>query len=91
MSVIKLSSYGLNLTGRPFGIQTYQRIKAEFLPPYEIDFQEVFSLGSSFADEVIAKLAEENGGKIKIYHSSRVIDLCLDEVASDFGFVIERG
>ena len=90
MSVIKLSNYGLNLTGRPLGILTYQRIKDEFSPPYELDLQGVYSIGSSFADEVIAKLAAENGGVIKIAHSSRVIDRCLDEVAKDFGFVIER-
>lgn len=90
MSVIKLSNYGLNLTGRPFSVQTYLRIKDEFSSPYELDLQGVYFVGSSFADEVIAKLAMENGGVIKIYHSSRVIDRCLDEVAKEFGFKIER-
>lgn len=90
MSLIKLSYYGLNLSGRPFGIQTYQKIKGQFQAPYSVDFEGVFSIGSSFADEVIAKLAEENGGTITVYNSSRVIDRCLEEVAKDNNFVIEK-
>ena len=46
--------------------------------------------GLSLARLPSSKLAAENGGVIKIAHSSRVIDRCLDEVAKDFGFVIER-
>ena len=90
MSLIKLKEYGLNLAGRPFGIQTYQHIKGKYSIPYQVDFEGVFSVGSSFADEVIAKLAEDNGGQIQVANASRVINKCLNEVAKDNNFKILR-
>ncbi|MCK5074080.1 MAG: DUF4325 domain-containing protein [Bacteriovoracaceae bacterium] len=86
MSMVKLKEYGLNLSGRPLGIKTYSIIINDYEAPYELDFNGVFSIGSSFADEVVARLAEINNGKIRILNSSRVIDKCLKNVSKDKGF-----
>ena len=86
MSIIKLKKYGLNLAGRPLGIKTFSIIINEYQPPFELDFEGVNSIGSSFADEVIAKLADLNNGKIKILNSSRIINKCLNDVAEDKQF-----
>jgi len=86
MSIIKLKEFGLNLSGRPQGIQAFNIIIGKYDEPFELDFEKVFSIGSSFADEVVAKLAKKNGGSIIVYNSLRVVNKCLDGVAKDKGF-----
>lgn len=86
MSIVKLKEYGANLSGRALGIKTYSIILSSHQGPFDLDCDEVNSIGSSFADEVVAKLAELNGGSIRILNSSRVIDKCLRDTASDKGF-----
>lgn len=89
MSLIPLKKFGLNLSGRPLGIQAYSIIINEFNTPFELDFSGVFSIGSSFADEVVAKLAVSNGGEIKIFNSTNIVKKCLKDVASEKGFKLE--
>jgi hypothetical protein len=89
MSKVVLKKFGLNLSGRPLGISSLPIILNENQAPFELDFDGVFSIGSSFADEVVAKLAEKNGGKIKVYNSTNVINKCLKDVAKEKGFEIE--
>lgn len=86
MSVVMLKKFGMNLSGRPLGISTFPIIVSQHEAPFELDFSEVFSIGSSFADEVVAKLAELNGGEIKIINSSNVVNKCLKDVAKEKGF-----
>jgi hypothetical protein len=86
MNIVKLKDFGLNLSGRPLGIQAYGIIIKKYQKPFELDFVEVFSIGSSFADEVVAKLADLNGGTIAIHNCVRVARKCLEEVAKDKGF-----
>lgn len=86
MSTINMKLFGLNLSGRPLGIQVFKIISKDHDPIYELDFEGVISIGSSFADEVVAKLAKKNGGEIKILNSSRIIDKCLKEVSRDMNF-----
>lgn len=61
MSLVNLKRFGINLAGRPLGIQSFPIIIKEYEKPFDLDFQDVFSIGSSFADEVVARLAEMNG------------------------------
>jgi hypothetical protein len=89
MNLVQLRRFGLNLTGRPLGIQTLPIILKEYARPFDLDFSGVFSIGSSFADEVVAKLAEMNGGQIKIYNSTNVIKKCLRDVATEKMFDLE--
>lgn len=86
MSVVELKRFGINLSGRPLGIRTFPIIVGDYERPYELDFNGVFSMGSSFADEVVATLAELNGGEIKILNSSNVLNKCLHDVAKEKGF-----
>lgn len=86
MSVVLLNKFGLNLAGRALGIKTFPIIVKEYEAPYELDFNEVFSIGSSFADEVVAKLAKLNEGEIKVFNSNSVIRKCLNDVADEQGF-----
>lgn len=86
MSTVSLKRFGINLSGRPLGISTLPVILKEYQAPYALDFKEVFSIGSSFADEVVAKLAEINGGEIRVLNSTNVINKCLKDVANEKGF-----
>ncbi len=86
MTIVELKKYGINLSGRALGIKTYPIILDEYKPPYDLDFNGVFSMGSSFADEVVAKLAKLNNGKIKILNSNTVINKCLKDVSKDKEF-----
>lgn len=85
MSEVNLKKYGLNLAGRPYGITTYSIIVNDFEAPYELNFEGVYSIGSSFADEVVAKLATSNGGEIKILNAGVVVKKCLVEVEEEKG------
>jgi hypothetical protein len=84
MSIVNLSRFGLNLSGRALGISTFPLIIKEYKTPYELDFDGVNSIGSSFADEVVVKLAELNGGEIVIRNSKSVINKCLNDVAKEY-------
>jgi hypothetical protein len=86
MNIVNLSRFGLNLSGRPLGITAYPIVLKEYEPPYELDFKDVNSIGSSFADEVVAKLAVLNGGQIVIHNSKNVISKCLNDVAKEHKF-----
>ena len=84
MNIVNLSRFGLNLSGRALGISAFPIIINECQSPYELDFANVNSLGSSFADEVVVKLAELNGGEIVIHNSKSIINKCLNDVAKEF-------
>lgn len=88
MNEIKMKIFGINLTGRAQGISALSVILSQYQAPFVLDFTDVFSIGSSFADEVVAKLAEKNGGQINILNSSVVINKCLKDVAQEKGFVL---
>ena len=88
MSLIQLKKYGINLSGRALGINTYLVIINNFKPPFELDLEGVISTGSSFADEVVAKLAKLNGGTIRIINSNNIIKKCLNDVSEDKIFQI---
>ena len=88
MSLVKLRKYGMNLSGRPLGISTFSIIAKEFQAPYELDLEGVVSMGSSFADEVVAKLAKMNKESITIFNSNPIVRKCLDDVAKDKKFQI---
>ncbi len=90
MSQIPLKNYGLNLTGRGLGISTLQTIQSNYAAPYELDFKDVYSIGSSFADEVVVPLARLNGtDHIKIINANSIIKKCLRDVADEFKIVLE--
>lgn len=88
MGLVKLNDYGLNLSGRPLGIQSYTVIVNKYEKPFDLDFSNVFSVGSSFADEVVAKLAILNEGEIKIINANNIIKKCLNDVSKEKKFIV---
>jgi len=86
MILVNLKRFGINLSSRPLGISTYPIILKEYEPPYELDFRDVNSVGSSFADEVVANLAKLNGGKIVVHNCKNVVLKCLNDVAEEHKF-----
>lgn len=89
MSLINLYEFGLNLSGRPVGKSSYSVIRNNNEGPYELDFTRVMSVGSSFSDEVVGKLANDNGGSIVVINANRVIRKCLDNLKVEKGIDIE--
>ena len=64
MSILKLSKYGSVLTGRAFGKDTMTKISIDY--PVVVDFDGVDTLGSSYADEVLKPIAQEQGNRLTI-------------------------
>jgi anti-anti-sigma regulatory factor len=81
--------YGQDLSGRDFGKQTFKEISEKYGFPISLDFAEVGSIGSSFADELVAEVAKMQSNKITIYSANRVIRSCLNDVATEKKFSIE--
>jgi hypothetical protein len=81
MKTIDLSLYGLDLSGREFGQEVYQSIIKD--RPIQFDFSRIGSIGSSFADEVIGKISNENGGQVAIKGANRIVKKCLMDMAED--------
>lgn len=84
--MVNLKRFGINLSGRPLGVSTYPIIVKDYVAPFELDFMDVNSVGSSFADEVVAKLAKLNGGKIIVRNCKNVVLKCLNDVAEEHKF-----
>ena len=82
---IKMKDYGLILTGREYGINVAKKITisdSEFYE-FELDFNKVVSMGSSFGDEILKKLQSNNECTIKIKGANKVIKQALFQIASD--------
>jgi len=83
MTTIKLKEFGAILTGRDFGKSTLKALTEKFRAPVELDFEGVFSMGSSFGDEVIPTLANAQGGHIKVLNANNVVRTCIETVAEE--------
>jgi len=83
MNISKLNQFGADLAGRDFGKRVYEIIIQETKLPMVLDFAGVGSIGSSFADEVIVKIAGQQNNKIIVKNINRVIKSCLNDVAEE--------
>lgn len=84
MFVIKLNEYGTDLSGREFGKKVFKELSLKIGDKEaSLDFLGVGSVGSSFADEVVAGLAKKQNNIIKIKGANRVVKSCLGEVRDD--------
>ena len=83
IKAIKLANYGAVLTGRDFGKEILSQILKEYDGPYALDFSDVLSMGSSFGEELIPKLAEKQDKKIKIIKASSPIKSCLKDIENE--------
>ncbi len=80
---IFMKEYGFSLTGREFGKISFVEKKEKAELPVVLDFTDVKSIGSSFADEFVAEFAKLQGSKIIIKNANRIIKECLEEVAEE--------
>ena len=83
--IIEMKKYGLVLTGREFGIDVMKNLLIEISSKDDIvlDFKGVASVGSSFADEVLAPIANLKNGQVRIKNLTAPVKSCLDGVARD--------
>ncbi len=73
MNTIDMAKYGSTLTDRADGKRAVRDIEAGVMSPVALDFRNVISLGSSFGDEVIPKLAEKQDNQLTIINTNSVI------------------
>lgn len=86
---LKMMKYGRTLTDRADGKRAYKEILSMNEFPTILNFKDVISLGSSFGDETVAKIAIANGGTIKIVNANKAIQACLSNIEEDFNIKIE--
>lgn len=73
MSTVPMNQFGFTLTDRADGKKAFQEIYDKYLLPVTLDFQGVVSLGSSFGEEVILKIAPLQDLKITIANTNSVM------------------
>lgn len=89
MKIINLSKYGAVLTGREFGMDVMKSLKAELEFPITLDFSEVEVLGSSFGDEIIPAIANQQGKKISVKNANNEVTATLKDIAIDSQITID--
>ena len=80
MTIIKLKEYGGILTGREFGKTVLTALLEKHRPPFELDFEGVFSMGSSFGDEVLPPMAKLQGNELQIINASKTVKACIEDI-----------
>ncbi len=91
MQKIILNKFGLILTGRPYGIQTYADLEKEHgdATKIEFDFTGIVSLGSGFGEEVLVPFAKRQGNKLIVKSASNSVKSCIQLIASDFSLSVD--
>ena len=80
MTRIKLKEFGAILTGREFGKTVLRALLEKYRPPFEFDFEDVFSMGSSFGDEVLPPVAKLQGNELLIINASKTVKVCIEDI-----------
>ena len=83
-----MKDYGIVLTGREFGLDVTKRLLKGVKYPVVLDFEGVASMGSSFGDEIIPKIASNQGNEIEVLNTTKPIADCINTVAKDAGIKI---
>lgn len=80
MTTVPMNKFGRTLTDRPDGQKAFSSICNEYEPPYQLDFKGVISMGSSFGDEVVIKLAKLQNNNIEILNVNDGVRACIKRV-----------
>lgn len=83
MRILDMSRYGTILTGREFGKQTMAELRLTLEYPVELDFRGVTSLGSSFGDEVVPVIAQQQSGQLPVIGPNKAVWDCLFQIAEE--------
>jgi hypothetical protein len=85
MTRIKMNMYGAVLTGRAFGKEVYERIFAGLNKQLVIlDFEGVFSLGSSFGEEIVVPIAKLQQSQVTVVSAAPAVRDCLEQIEKDY-------
>ena len=88
MSTVLMNQFGVTLTDREDGKKAFSQIYDNYPVPIILDFHEVISLGSSFGEEVILKIAPLQGNTITIKNTNGVIKNSLRRIVEDTDIII---
>lgn len=88
MSIVKMNEFGRTLTDREDGKKTFIEITVKNEYPIALDFSGVISLGSSFGDEIIPKIATMQGDKIEMFNANSVIQNSIKRTVEDLSIKI---
>ena len=80
MTKIKLNTHGTVLTGREYGKSVLKMLLEKYPSPVELDFEGVFSMGSSFGDEVVVPLAKRQGDEMVVLNASKTVKACIEDI-----------
>lgn len=83
MTIIKLKEYGSVLTGREFGKTTLKALLEKYKQPFVFDFEGVFSMGSSFGDEVLLPVAKLQDNEVTVLNVSKTVKVCLGAISEE--------
>jgi hypothetical protein len=91
MAVVTLREYGLVLTGRPYGSQTFEALLKKYSgnSRVEFDMSGIAAMGSSFGEEVLVPFARKQGNRLVIHFASEPVKNCIDLIAKDFDLDVE--
>ena len=89
MNIIPMNKFGNTLTDREDGKKAFNVIISASSPPYILDFNGVISLGSSFGDEIILKLAPLQGNNIKIININDGIRASVKRIIEETNINVE--
>jgi len=85
----KMNKFGKILTDRADGKKAYLDITRNETFPNLLDFTGVMSMGSSFGDEILPRLAEKHSNKILIKSANMAIRSCVKKVIEDTQIEVE--
>lgn len=88
MNIIRLNEFGTNLGTRKLGIEVSEYIDFDSVDNLILDFEDVFVVTSSFADELIGKNSQKLGldnfmKKVKIVNATKDIKVILKKAILD--------
>ncbi len=83
MNIIKMNQFGTTLTDREDGKKTLISIRQQNTTPIALDFTGVISLGSSFGDEIIPKIAAMQENTIELINANKVIQNSIKRTAEN--------
>jgi len=90
MNKLNMSKYGTILTGRDFGQKIIKELSSTLDYPVELDFRGVISLGSSFGDEVVSVIAQQQDSRLTVIGPNKAVWDCLLRIAEEYKIQITK-
>jgi hypothetical protein len=88
MKTVQMKTFGATLTDRGDGKKAYRQIQRAESGPVALDFSGVMSLGSSFGDEVILKVARQQDNRLTIRSANHVIQNAVRRTVEETDVII---